>query len=820
MPDLPADITTPALINVGGTYSDRLEVVGDRDWVRVNLTAGQAYTITLNATGADPLNDPFLYLYDAAGGLLRSDDDGGVSGLNSQITHVAPTTGTYYIGAGAFSDNSDGDYTISVTEVLPPSLLDTINWGQPVADTNVSVYFALTGETFDGITCEGWNAYEISRFQAAFDLIAAVSGLNFTIVNAAAGADFRLVLDTNQNGGSYLGYFNPPGTTNEGVGVFAGQSWDRAAGGDLDAGGYGMVTIVHEVLHGLGFAHPHDNGGTSTIMPGVTAPFDDYGDFDLNQGIFTTMSYNTGYFTGTPGSGRDAGGLFGHEYGPMALDIALLQQFYGANAATNAGNTVYVLDSVNAIGTFWQAIWDASGTDEIRHDGSAASVIDLRQAGLLGAPGGGGFVSAVNGIAGGFTIAAGAAIENATGGTGGDVITGNVLANRLSGSSGNDTLEGGDGNDTLLGGAGLDVLQGGGFTDTADYSGSAAGVTVRLWNGTGVGGDAQGDVLSGIENVTGSAHADLLVGADVTANLILGGDGNDYLSGFTGNDALFGEAGNDILLGGAGADTLHGGGFTDMADYSASSAGVTVRLWNGTGLGGDAQGDVVLGIENVTGSAQADVLVGSDGVANQIFGGVGNDYLVGFSGNDALYGEAGNDTLLGGAGADVVHGGGFTDTADYGASGTGVTVRLWNNSGAGGDAQGDVLLGIENLTGSGFDDLLVGNDGVANQISGGAGNDYLVGFSGADRLDGGLGNDTLDGGADGDQFVFAAGYGQDRVTLFQDGLDKVDLVGLTFASLTETTIAGGVRLAITATPATFIDLIGVTLAQVEGTDFV
>jgi Ca2+-binding RTX toxin-like protein len=79
---------------------------------------------------------------------------------------------------------------------------------------------------------------------------------------------------------------------------------------------------------------------------------------------------------------------------------------------------------------------------------------------------------------------------------------------------------------------------------------------------------------------------------------------------------------------------------------------------------------------------------------------------------------------------------------------------------------------------------------------------------------------VLVGGTGADTFAFAAGYGQDRVTLFENGTDKVDLTGLTFAQLTETAIAGGVRVSIIGTPTTFIELIGVTMAQVEAGDFI
>src|SRR3546814_5612601 len=82
--------------------------------------------------------------------------------------------------------------------------------------------------------------------------------------------------------------------------------------------------------------------------------------------------------------------------------------------------------------------------------------------------------------------------------------------NVFEGGAGDDTLDGGNGNDTLTGGAGADALIGGSGTDTASYAGSANGVTVDLTTGTGLGGDAQGDTLSGIENLTGSNYDDTL----------------------------------------------------------------------------------------------------------------------------------------------------------------------------------------------------------------------------------------------------------------------------------------------------------------------
>ena len=122
-------------------------------------------------------------------------------------------------------------------------------------------------------------------------------------------------------------------------------------------------------------------------------------------------------------------------------------------------------------------------------------------------------------------------------------------------------------------------------------------------------------------------------------------DQADILRGLGGNDMLFGGSGNDTLDGGAGADALIGGDGTDTADYSLSAAGVNVNLLTGLGSGGDAQGDILSGIENIIGSALADMLTGDGGV-NAIVGGAGADVLNGRAGNDTLTGGSGTDTFV------------------------------------------------------------------------------------------------------------------------------------------------------------------------------
>jgi Ca2+-binding RTX toxin-like protein len=315
-------------------------------------------------------------------------------------------------------------------------------------------------------------------------------------------------------------------------------------------------------------------------------------------------------------------------------------------------------------------------------------------------------------------------IEDVTGSSFGDTLVGDSGTNRLKGGDGDDALWGNIGDDVLSGGAGADVLNGQDGVDWASYEGSAKGVTVRLWAGDGTGGDAEGDTLSGIEALVGSAYADTLVG-DAAANTFRGGPGDD---------ALWGNAGEDVLEGGVGADVLHGQDGIDWASYEQSDTGVTVRLWNGTGSGGDAEGDILSGIENVAGSAFDDTLVG-DAAGNHLQGGAGAD---------ALWGNDGDDRLEGGAGADLLEGQGGTDWASYAASEQGVTVRLWAGDGFGGDAEGDTLRGIENLLGSAVADTLVGS-GAANHLFGGSGDDDIWANDGDDKLEGGEGADILRG---------------------------------------------------------------------------
>ncbi|NEX93931.1 calcium-binding protein [Caulobacter sp. 17J65-9] len=381
----------------------------------------------------------------------------------------------------------------------------------------------------------------------------------------------------------------------------------------------------------------------------------------------------------------------------------------------------------------------------------------------------------------------------------------------LRGDAGGNRLDGGAGDDVVDGGAGADWLEGGAGRDAASFARAQAGVRADLslagaWQNTDGGG---WKVLVGFEGLTGSAFDDVLRG-DAGANVLVGGGGND------------------VLEGGLHDDRLDGGAGSDTASYAGSAGGVTVDLGvAGWQLAGAQTGwEMLTSIENLIGSRYADVLIGDAG-DNVLEGGLHDDRLDGGAGSDTasyagatggvtvnlgvagwqligaetgwelltsienvrgsafadvLVGDGGDNVLEGGLHDDRLDGGAGTDTAAYAGSTDGVTVDLniagWQLVGA--RTGWEHLTSIENLIGSRQGDVLRG-DGGANRLDGGAGDDLLVGGGGGDHLIGGLGNDVLTGGAGDDIFVFARGFGQDRITDFvaggvEDRLDFNELV--------------------------------------------
>lgn len=389
---------------------------------------------------------------------------------------------------------------------------------------------------------------------------------------------------------------------------------------------------------------------------------------------------------------------------------------------------------------------------------------------------------------------------------GNDALVGSAGDDQIIGLGGNDTLTGGTGNDRLTGGTGADALNGGSGVDTAAYDTATAGVVANLRFGSGS-GDAAGDTYISIENLVGGkfddhlrgdGRANFLVGWDGNDNLygddgadILSGDaGRDTLQGGTGNDDLRGGAGDDTLLGDQGADLLKGGDGRDIVRYLDSASAVTVNLATGMGQGGDASGDTLSSVEVVVGSTYADTLIGSDGDDvlsacsgeidqfgqlvyvdtgdNTLYGGAGNDVLIAYSSGNTLMGGAGNDILDASSGGHLFGdnffiGGDGVDRVSYSGY-NGADIPLTVNLAAGSSSAGDILDSIEDVLGSNWDDILIGN-AASNTLDGGTGADVLTGGGGADHF-------RISG-----PFFFE---GQDRATDFSRAQgDKIDLSQIT-----------------------------------------
>ncbi len=595
-------------------------------------------------------------------------------------------------------------------------------------------------------------------------------------------------------------------------------------------GGLSYLTFVHEIGHGIGLLHPHADEPTDSFFPGVSDSTST-GNFGLNQGIFTSLTYNDGYAD----VGRSPSNDWGWQTGPGALDIATVQFIYGANNSTATGANTYTLPTLNQAGTGWTAIWDAGGADTISAAGTGLdSIINLRAATLREEEGGGGFVSRNAGILGGFTIANGAVIENATGGNGDDFITGNSANNTLAGGAGFDTVDyghataslninlaagtaTGDGTDTLtgfehvIGGAGNDVIQG------------FAGVSVTNGSQDIVKPVASGNIsVATAMSLNGrfSAHSgDISIQAqnptDQSVSIrAAGSNANDYYSfSISAGAAITVDIDNSFRLdsaiqilnaqgnvvasnddGGIGLDVGSANTLDSFLRYTASAAGTYyIRVYQFASASQPASAsNIRTGSAYTLNVSAANVVVaaGSILLGSTLDGGAGDDQITGGAGVDTLLGGVGNDILRGGAGSDSLVGGVGNDQYFVDIQ----SDLVFESASAGTDivtTTGNFYLyaNIENLTlaagagnifgvGNALVNTILGNDGenllIAgggnDVIRGGAARDAIFGEDGADQIFGDGGIDYLIGGIGDD----AINGGDDADEIYgQDGNDTL-----------------------------------------------
>jgi len=448
--------------------------------------------------------------------------------------------------------------------VYTDAMLGEYKW----ATSTLTYSFPTSGSFYGGPYGNGetgsfgvLNGAQQTAAKAALAAYAAVANISFTLITESASKHADIRMAASDRPSTAWAYF--PTTAAEG-----GDAWFNKSSGYYSnpvKGNYAYTTFLHELGHALGLEHPHENGMA----------------VERDSMEYTVMSYRA--YKGAPLTGY-VNENWGFAQSLMQLDIAAIQQMYGANFTTNSGATTYSWSpttgemSINGVGQgapggnrVFLTVWDGGGIDTYDFSKYATNLkVDLN-------PGAWSTASTAQ-LAklyyNGSQIAEGnvanallykddvrSLIENARGGSGADSLTGNQAANTLWGNGGNDSLNGGLGNDTLLGGVGADRLDGGAGSDTASYQDATAAVQADLLNPGLNTGEAAGDTFFFIENLSGSNFGDTLAGDD-SANT---------LTGFGGADILNGRGGNDILIGGAGADVMTGGGGADTFVFAATA---------------------------------------------------------------------------------------------------------------------------------------------------------------------------------------------------------------------------------------------------------
>ena len=792
--DAEASVHTTYSMEVGDTFTGRLDDEFDEDWIQIELEAERRYEISLSGYGADGAADTILRLYSGFSEfpyITNDDVDYATGNLHSMLRYFnLYDGGVWYISVGSYSDGTNqdnwGDYRLTVSYVGNNDDSefgsDDVLEGGPGADIlkGGSGDDELDGREGDDLLDGGPGAdvleggpgndtatYEFSPHgddvglgqsrkysngDADGDMFTGLQTIEY--VDAEGNQKQQEISDIeNLRGSEHYDRLNGNRGPNRLEGLGGRDNLYGRGGNDVLKGGSGDDNLYggtdNDVLHG-------DSGMDELLgEEGIDQLYGGKGDDFLNGGTGNDMLYGgpgddylEDYLDGADGDDELNGGegddkLLGH----VGADILI---------GGPGNDTASYLYSRTGVEVRLHSVLETGG----RGDTAEGDVFAGRE--TIYYTDSGGNIQQVELPD----------IENLEGSVfAGDILVGDVRDNELYGRNGNDVLDGREGNDWLEGGPGADQLRGGPGEDTVSYLDSSIthGVEVRLYDGTARYGDAEGDTFVGtktiehidadgnkqeitvpdIEHVFGSEAGDLLMGAH-GSNLLYGSGGHDYLDGREGDDLLFGGYGFDDLHGGPGADLLSGGPDNDVVWYDLSEAGVVIRLHSVLetgGKGGDAEGDifvatkfygyVVPDVEVIVGSEHDDVLAGD----------LRDNVLWGEGGNDLLYGgpEGGNDWLIGGDGNDKIYGG----------------------------------IGYDVLRGGAGDDLLKGgpdNDFLENTVVEYVYNEENPGEPVKKEIRHDHGDDVLEGGTGNDYFFFYPDGGNDTILDFTiDSYDRIVL---------------------------------------------
>ena len=781
--DAAANAETAAALSAGETFNGFLDGSGDSDWIRVELGAGASYMITVaprDPDGTGPQGaaaDTVLEILNSDGDRVAIKDDLSradearyprADSKHPIVIFEPEAAGTYYLNVSSYAqvaatDNSGG-YSLEFIEMDPP--LDPNRDMMLTGDgenNNVPTADKLSGAGGED-TIRGLELNDFLSGGGGNDEL--FGGAGDDTLEGGPGAD-TLNGGANGSAGDTVAYTGSAEAVRVNLGKATAEEGDAegdviqnveniigSTGDDWLRGDTNDNTLIggagDDTLIGGG-------GGNDTLTGGA-------GDDTLNGGEGDdTLTGGAGADTITGGPGMDTLSYAGSD---EAVDIRL------RTGHASGGH---------AAGDDYATVEHVTGSD---HDDRLAGAD--RPAGAS--------------TGGDNTLRGGGGNDEIYGGSGSDTLHGDAGDDTLFGGAGGDMLFGGAGDDMLIGGLGGDSFTGGAGEDTVSYATARdEKVTVNLV-GTTTDPDpnnashSDGDSFSAgdVENVIGSPRGDTIHGSGED-NKLWGGAGADVLVGHGGDDTLDGGPGGDALDGdfdssnaGGGVSSLTGTAGIDTVTYENSDASVRVTVNATTGNeGGHAEGDRLFNVENLVGSNHNDRLFGDAG-ANTLKGGAGNDRIVANAGDDTVEGGGGADTMDGDTdGYPTTH---FNlDTLSYASSRSGVTIDLSSQyavaataeqqrthyaTGSGGDANGDKFRGFENVTGG------MGND----RLTGSGWDNVLIGGPGADVLDGGS-PQTTGAGVDGD-------FGTDDDVMTGADMDTVSYVGsdagvtITFSEVT------------------------------------
>ncbi|MEZ9525580.1 calcium-binding protein [Enterovibrio norvegicus] len=429
--------------------------------------------------------------------------------------------------------------------------------------------------------------------------------------------------------------------------------------------------------------------------------------------------------------------------------------------------------------------------------------------------------------------------DELTGGDGNDILNGGDGKDKLIGGSGNDQLTGGDGEDTLLANEGNDTLYGGEGNDKLhghdgddtldgqdgndDLIGDRGDDTLYSGNGNntldggsgydrayGASGD---DKITDSEFAVGAGGQDIIFANAHTADIAIGGAGNDWIEGY-GGDQLGGGSGNDVLVSFGLNDTLRGGTGDDVLLVEGSTANNT-RLFGGAGndyLSGNGNDQLLIGGSGADIFHFGHSLLRSDDALPNEPPSIGNDRIVDFeigvdtisidtglanSIDDLIIEQHGITTritlsddstiTLNNTNADALNASDFAFTsvntyADQLGDWQSYVDRYWGYSTAVRPNQYDTQIYITKKIGDNTNNYLEGSPKAAEYFDGGAGDDTIVSVGGNDILSGGEGNDTFELKQKGRVYFDGDSADDIQITQIEDFTVGEDTLFVTFNS--------------------------------------